>query len=112
MEPAKDPLVLPDTVRNGVHYKRITFPLTKSNETETRITAYFRCDKTGTLFQFNKALTRRMGCPMTRYESVSAGENPFIAASEIDFVRASLTVKEMKIFTAWERNAKINPVVK
>lgn len=107
---AAPPRPLSDTVRNGITYKRQTFPIVTRNGGRSWMIGYFRCDKKGTLFQYDRALSRQMGCPMTRIESVYQKDEPFGAASDIEFVRESLTPEEMKVFAAWEENAMKNPV--
>lgn len=45
MVPAQKPTQLPDTIRNGIKYQRLKFPLASNGKDSTWITAFFRCDK-------------------------------------------------------------------
>lgn len=110
MTPVREPTPLADTLIGGVLYKRLTFPIANGRGGEAWRTAYFRCDKKETMFRFEKVLSKRVGCPMTRFEGPPEGETQFALSDEIKFVREHLTAEEMKVFAAWEKNAKENPV--
>ncbi len=112
MAPAREPLPLSDTVRMGIHYKRFIFPRTNRDSSKTWFVAYFQCDRKGTFFQLNKALSRKMGCPLTRYETIPQDTNSIAVAEEVEFVRDSLTAAELKVFAAWEKKARESPVIR
>jgi len=71
--------------------------------------AYLRCDKKNSIFHYDRAFDEKMGCPVTRIEFRDEDIKAF-AVGEMEFVRDKLTAEELKVFAAWERNAKLNPV--
>lgn len=104
---------LPDTIMRGIRFKRI-----RSTKEETREEdghhfwiniAYLRCDRKNSIFHIDRAFDERSDCPLTRLEWVSYGKQPWIY-DEIDYVADTLSREETRIFDAWERNAKLNPV--
>jgi hypothetical protein len=103
------PEFLADTVINEVNYKRVKFKQQIRQRSLTSI-AYFRCDKKGSMFTFYKSYSDEIGCPMMRHDNfpLNKSENP--VSAEIDFVSDTLTREELKVFEAWERNARENPV--
>lgn len=97
--------VFTDTVIENIIYKRIKF----SNGNRSSI-GYLQCDRKGTLFQFYKLYGEKVGCPMVRIDDLSTPESPISTSSQVDFVIDHLTQEELKVFSAWERNAKRNPI--
>ncbi len=109
----ESPEQMNDTVMNGILYKRlrlISKKLLNGRENKQITIAYFRCDKKGTMFQYDKHLSESIGCPMISFYNTPTPQNPFAAAADIEFVTNTLTQEELKVFAAWERNAKLNPV--
>jgi hypothetical protein len=100
---------LPDTVINSVNYKRIkAIQLldTEKGKVEFAIIGYLRCDKKDGIFLFSKDFSRKIGCQLTRFEenytpSVYPADN-----GEIDYLPRKLNDQELKVFAAWEKNAK------
>lgn len=111
IKPAKPPTVLPDTVRDGILYERLTFRDRPPNGNSQAI-LYFRCDKKGTPFQHDKVLSKQVGCPLTRYEHVPSKKVPHAMTTEIEFAKSNLSPEELRVFAAWEKNARENPVQK
>ena len=102
---------LPDTsIYNYVH-KRYQVILKASNNLRPSV-FYLRCDKKGTVFQFDRALSEKLGCPIVRIDFLPSHLNPTPVSSEIVFLRDSLTKEEQKVFKAWEKNLKKYPVNK
>lgn len=103
------PQKLTDTVMNGITYQRYRLINRADAQTPESI-GYGRCDKKGTMFQFDKRLSAQMGCPLVRidYLPTAAAMHPVSLA--IEFRSEKLTQEEIKVFEAWERNAKNNPV--
>lgn len=64
------------------------------------------------MFQSDKHISEIFGCPMIRLEAVPTAKYPNAFATEIKFVADKLTEEELKVFAAWEKNAKENPVQK
>jgi len=102
---------LGDTLIDNILYKRDQFPII-SNGSLVTIIAYQRCDKKGTIFQFDTLLSNKLRCPVTRIDFLPSRENPRPISPEIHFLRDSLTKEELKIFDAWEKNIKKYPVDK
>lgn len=107
------PEILDDTTIDKIIYKRLMFNrIQKEISRQYTAIAYFRCDKKGTIILFDKTLSEKMGCPMERIDGfpLDKMENPY--SSSFEFVRNTLTKEELKVFEAWERNARENPVSK
>ncbi|MEI9944860.1 MAG: hypothetical protein WDN26_11630 [Chitinophagaceae bacterium] len=103
-----------DTIINGVKYKRAkSFSIVNGTSGEEKIikTGYFRCDKKETFFSMDKPLSRIVGYPMLRLDSYSPSTQ-IALSQEIEFISDKLTAKELKVFEAWEKNAKENPINK
>lgn len=104
---------LADTNINGIPYKPYRI-FTKSpqpdNPAEISIIAYTRCDKTGTVFDFGRGIGRLLECPITRMDYLPVESGHTILSFEIEFITDRLNKNEIKIFDAWEKNAKNNPV--
>ncbi|MEO8403600.1 MAG: hypothetical protein ABI480_03360 [Chitinophagaceae bacterium] len=101
------PQVLADTLINEISHKRIKYnTIDRLSDRKYTDIAYFRCDKKGALIFFNKNMSKKIGCPMFRidYLPFDKNENPY--TESLDFLRDSLTAEEIKVFNAWEKNAK------
>lgn len=106
------PQKLSDTVIREITYKRYKFiNKTKDNGEQVHI-AYSRCDKKGTLFQFDKKFSDKIGCPIVRVDLFAIPLNRYSLSKEIEFISNTLTEEEIKVFNAWERNARKYPVNK
>ncbi|HET9433559.1 MAG TPA: hypothetical protein VFO37_07365, partial [Chitinophagaceae bacterium] len=55
-------------------------------------------------------LAKKLGCPVVRIDHLPSPEYPMPISSEIHFLRDSLTKEEIKIFEAWKKNMKKNPI--
>src|SRR5687767_5722038 len=100
-----------DTTIEGVIYKRVHFNVKAGNFVSPTV-YYLRCDKKGSLFKFNKRLSEEFGCPVVRIDYLPTPENTIPGSSEIVFVRDKLSKDELKVFDAWEKNIKKQPVSK
>ncbi len=96
-----------DTVINEILFKRVKL-IQKSGLNITTGIGYLRCDKKGTMFQDDREFSTKVGCPLVRVDATSKKYGSL--SHRIDFLRDSLTPEELKVFAAWERNAKLNPV--
>lgn len=96
-----------DTSIDGVAYQRVKFINNAENVVKI---GYLRCDKKGTLFQFFKAFSEKRGCPMVRFDDMPTVKYPVSASGQVEFIANSLTSEELKVFAAWERNAKLSPI--
>ena len=108
ISPVDKPILLTDTTINGILYRRLL--IEDANLSSSLMTAYFRCDRRGTLVTYDKGMSDLVGCPLVRYEGVPISKNPNPLAAEIIYERDYLTTEELNIFAAWEKNAKENPV--
>lgn len=102
---------LADTVINKVIYGRAQFQI-KTNGFLVTAVSYQRCDRKGSVFQFDKNLGKKLGCPITRIDFLPSLENPMPISSTIDFIKDNLTNDERKIFNSWEKNIKKYPAYK
>jgi hypothetical protein len=102
---------LDDTVINKIAYRRVRLPI-MSNGFLVTITAFQRCDRIGSVFQFDKNLGNKLGCPVTRVDYLPSSEDPTPISSELNFLRDSLSKEELKVFAAWEKNIKKYPINK
>lgn len=100
---------LRDTIIDGIFYKRIHFNV-KEGDFISPTVYYLRCDKKGSLFKFNKSLSKEFGCPIVRVDYLKTTENLTPSSSELVFVRNSLSKEENKVFDVWEKNIKEYPV--
>lgn len=92
----------PDTSIKGVSYKRLLVYKPNYLEGKNNMSSYIlymRCDKKNTLFQFDKKLGDKLGCPIIRIDDKNS-------VSELQFITDNLSKEELRIFDAWEKNAK------
>lgn len=104
--------VLGDTLINSIPYNYYELFITNSDTGtyESKIIAFTRCDKKGAVIEFAKSIDTSFPCPLTRMDYVPQDAAGLPLSFEIEFVREKLTSEELKVFQAWERNAKQNPV--
>lgn len=95
----------------GISFSRVQFSV-RFNNILSNVIAYLRCDKTGTILQFHKRLSYKLGCPIVRIDFQVSPKNPTPLSYEINFLRDSLTEEEKKIFNIWKKNIKKYPVHK
>ncbi len=105
------PIPISDTTIEGIIYKRLKLiDILNHNGKMSHLTivAYFRCDIKGTMFQYDRHLGEKIGCPNVRLDDYIS-DRP-ATSSYIEFVADKLTPEELKVFAAWEKNAKRNPI--
>lgn len=105
------PEFLSDTTIDQVNYKRIKLTMTMGDHL-LFIVCYQRCDKKGTIFDHDPDLSKITGCPTVKVFIFSPEKKDIPNSSETNFLTDTLTNEELKVFAAWERNAKLNPVNK
>lgn len=105
-----EPEVLADTVIGMVKYMRIKFEKLKSKRTDTYVIGYLRYDNKCKLFSLEKKFSSKVNCTMTRYDDFREGSLKPFASTELEFLSDTLSENELKIFDAWERYARSNPV--
>lgn len=104
-----------DTIIKQILYKRHKLFIQSpqpDNPAEVGIITYSRCDKAGTLFDYGRSMGKVQACPITRMDYMPTKESPYLLSFETEFLSSQLTPKEIKVFDAWEKNAKNNPVHK
>jgi hypothetical protein len=102
---------LSDTIIDQIGYKRVKLKSAIKYNPFFMI-CYFRCDRKGTMFDIDPPLSKMIGCPLVKIITFSPIKQETPSSSEINFLSETLTKEELKIFDAWERNAKNNPVNK
>lgn len=111
---------LSDTIINRIKYQRLrdTKIIDISNPEEQKIfgkkqvqvkVGYIRCDLKTPVFSSDKIFEKKTGCVIIRTDYINPPGRPNLIV-EIEYVRNKLTAAERKVFKAWERNAKKNPV--
>ena len=109
------PVSLSDTLIDNIVYKRIqVIKEPDSTQQNKKIwIGYLNCDRKNTLFMFDKSLSKTTGCPIVRFDEQPLPEFVFRPVSaQIEFISDTLSNDELKVFNAWEKNAKNNPVSK
>jgi hypothetical protein len=102
---------MPDTAIDNVAYKQAKIFRTVNNIPYI-IFCYFNCDKMGTVFNLDPDLSKTIGCPLVKIYWSTPQKKGLHMTSELNFLSNSLTKEEQKVFTAWEKYAKENPVLK
>ncbi len=108
--------ILPDTSIADVTYKRKSFIQSFHGRNDSlfknTIVGYYRCDKMESLFRYGENFSKEEPCPLVRAEFFPLP--PLLPSwkslMEVEFVSDSLTPEELKVFSAWEKNAKNNSV--
>lgn len=100
-----DPEFVADTTINNIIFKRVTFKH-EIHKRDYITTAYLRCDKKETMFNFYKSFSEKMDCPVIKTYTRVVNEIPQPLYSEIDFIADTLTQYQLKVFDTWERNAR------
>lgn len=113
---------IPDTVINGITYKRIrcaeVFDLTDPEHIKLfgkkyfQITiGYLRPDLKGLVFSLDKIIEKKTGYPVVRIDNIAPNNNIYTIA-EVKLLSDTLTDEEKRVFKAWYNNAKNNPIKK
>ncbi|MBL7745418.1 MAG: hypothetical protein JNN00_18255 [Chitinophagaceae bacterium] len=77
MAVTEQPLNLSDTVIDRIRYQRVRFINNGDGVSNPVRIGYLRCDKKGTMFQFDKRFSEQRGCPMVRIDELPTSRNPF-----------------------------------
>jgi hypothetical protein len=104
--PGQKPVIyLSDTTIESIIYKRIKLEEDKGNTT----IGYLRCDKKKSVFRFDNALSKNLGCPIVRMDLIPKEGLVYGSfSSSIVFVKDTLSAYEIRVFNAWEIKAKKN----
>jgi hypothetical protein len=94
---------LEDTVINTLVYKRIR--INKSfNGNPIYLILYYMCDKKGKFIKLFKPISDSIGCSIVRDDTFI--EDRLFMTIEPEFVSDNLSKNELRIFDAWEKNAR------
>lgn len=104
------PELLSDTVLKDIKYKRIKYSLLHQDPKKNFDIGYLRCDGRQSMFSLEKRYSRERNCILVKNFSFQYGKKYPYASREVNFLSDTLTKEELKVFDAWERNAKNNPV--
>ncbi len=100
---------LPDTVINTISYRRCKV-LSSFNNTQFESIGLLRCDKKTTHFQIDRGIDKRTGCLLV-YTGTYPKRNPQSRIdNEIRFVSTTLPDSVLRVFAAWKKNEKTDPV--
>lgn len=100
---------MPDTLIDGVRYRRAQTKqasITEKGKFEDILVLYMRCDMKDLFFFFSKQFSLKMGCPLVRFESYTIPALYPGGQGLIDYSPNALSTQELKVFAAWEKNAK------
>lgn len=101
-----------DTLIENIIYKRAKFNFALDDLSKRFLIGYFRCDTKGAIFSLEKKYSREINCTLVKFLDFRYGFDRPFASKQIDFISDTLSQEELKIFDAWEKNAKNNPVRK
>ena len=94
---------LTDTVISGKTYGRVRLDK-KFNNRNIYLVVYVDCTGKNTAIKLFKPLSDSLGCPIVRDDTYTRGK--LFMIRELEFVSDRLSPDELKVFEAWERNAK------
>jgi hypothetical protein len=98
-----------DTSIDGIVYKRIRSIDTIRTEKgllQSVVYGYLRCDKKGDIYNIDAKFSKEMGCPLVRMDYSYIPDLYPTTLYEMEFRPGALTKKELKVFDAWEKNAR------
>jgi hypothetical protein len=100
---------LGDTVVDGEQYGRYRFHKIKNGK-KNDFVLYTSCEKKDVPVRYLKPFVKVVDCPVIRMDTYY--ENQLVSIAQLTYLSDVLTEKEIKVFNAWEQNAKKNPVTK
>lgn len=103
------PEPMSDTIINKVYYKRLRLNRDTGERANIAI-CYFRCDRNDRVFIYDSLLTERMGCPLTRVDNYPVSGRGVAFSLETDYLTDTFSAPEQRVFNAWLKYAKENPV--
>jgi hypothetical protein len=102
--------ILSDTAIKDITYKRIKYSLLPGDAKKNFDIGYLKCDGKQSMFSLEKHYSPKINCTMLKSFSFHYGKATPYASLEVNFVSDTLSKEELKVFEAWESNAKNNPV--
>jgi hypothetical protein len=106
------PEMLIDTIIENEPYKRIKYSLLHQDPKKNFDIGYLKCDGKQSMFSLEKHYSRKINCTMVKNFSFQYGNQYPYASREVSYISDTLSKQELKVFEAWERNAKNNPISK
>lgn len=104
---------LGDTTINNITFGKHKFLYKEGiSETKESTVLFEMYGRKKTLFDFGWRYYPSFSNAVTRVDNLPTTKVPVTISWEINFERDSLTQKELKVFAAWAKNARENPVVK
>jgi len=107
---------LADTTVKDVTYKRMMEIYEYSGKPFAFVISFFRCDKNinlQKLFTVSDSLSKIVGCLGIKGITIpSLQSKRIINSSEILFLADALSQKELSVFAAWEKNARVHSAKK
>jgi hypothetical protein len=100
---------LADTTIDAVGYKRCKVNY-DFNQTRFEGIGLLRCDKNNTHFQIDTAISNKIGCSLVSFLTYPMKNPRSRFGSEIKFISDHLPDSVLRVFAAWKRNEKIDPV--
>lgn len=89
-----------------LRYKRQLSINTEKGNVEENLYAYFDCDRKSGLFKLNVPFSKKVGCPLIRIDVINTPRTYFDTRSELFYHPDKLNPAELKVFEAWEKNAR------
>jgi hypothetical protein len=101
--------VLPDTTIDAIAYKRCNLSYI-FNDARFDGSGLARCDKNGTAFEIDTAISTKIGCSLV-FLRISPRFNPHSGIDRrIKFVSNNFPDSVARVFTAWKKNESLYPV--
>ena len=94
---------LPDTVMEGISYRRAWFTYLYPKNYVRKMMGFFRCDLQDTLFMLHREVSRMAGCPMVMLLDYGKNLPDFYAKESVEFITDTLTPEERRVLAAWRR---------
>lgn len=107
------PFELGDTVIDRVSYKVIRFEVLNEHPAKkTYAIGYLRYNTGSNLFSLEKGYSWKNGYSLEKVLEFQEGSKIPFASMEINHLRDSLNLEELKVFDAWKKNTESYPVKK
>ena len=102
-------IALKDTFIENVNYKRYKCNFKWDNPEKVYLIGYFNCDNKDCMFSLEKFYSRKIQCPMVKFFSYRTSKTTPYGSMEVFYLSDTLSPEDIKVFDAWERNARNNP---
>jgi hypothetical protein len=102
----EEPEPMSDTTIDNTHYKRAKFCFLHDDPKKQYQIGYFNCDNGISMFSQEKNYSRKINCNLVKFYDYHIGHEKPFGSQEIVQLADHLTPEELKVFDAWEMNAK------